>query len=240
MSAELELSLTSFSSYGLSRTAVAHDIGTTKSTSSYPYLQIYNPIYPYLEIYPAISGAMTISCQSTPVPGSNSALDIHVEFKIPSVYPSFDLYPAVYPFNLQQIYPPMPISTTIISQEAPIEDSLPEIKAEFKTQCVYPCFCLYPAVYPFNLQQIYPAIPISTSVISQEAPDPVTDSPTEIKAEFKTPCVYPSFCLYPAVYPFNLEELYPAIVTQSHPVELSEGYPYFNICTIFSFPICFT
>jgi hypothetical protein len=44
----------------------------------------------------------------------------------------------------------------------------------------------------------------------------------------------------PAVYPFNLEELYPTIMTQNHPVKLSEGHPYFNICTILSYPIRFT
>ena len=52
-----------------------------------------------------------------------------------------------------------------------------------------------PAVYPFNLQRIYPSTSISTAIISQEAPDPIPDSPLKIKVGSKIPCVYPSFDL---------------------------------------------
>ena len=40
------------------------------------------------------------------------------------------------------------------------------------------------------------------------------------------------------MYPFNLKEIYPAVVTQA--VESSEGYPYFNICAVLSNHICCT
>ncbi|KAF8812476.1 hypothetical protein BYT27DRAFT_7182923 [Phlegmacium glaucopus] len=299
MSVEFEMPLPSFLSHDPSDTAVwpyvwpyineystksrvpavvSHDVGTINSTSNYPYLNIYNPIYPHLVIYPTIPGAMTINSQSTPI--SNSTLDINAGFKIPSAYPSFDIYPAVYPFNLQRIYPSIPVPMTIISQNAsdltrdspldikveipcvypsfclypavypfnlqriypsilvpmtiisqdssdePTRDSPLEIKVEIS--CVYPSFCLYPAVYPFNLQRIYPSILVPMTIISQDSSDePTRDSPLEIKVEIS--CVYPSFCLYPAVYPFNLKEIYPTIVRQSDSMEVSEGYPYFNI-----------
>ncbi|KIY73230.1 hypothetical protein CYLTODRAFT_256706 [Cylindrobasidium torrendii FP15055 ss-10] len=120
-------------------------------------------------------------------------------------YPAMNIYPAVYPGNLDEIYgPPVPapIAPRLI---APAVTSRPVSSPA----AAYPSFILYPAVYPcFDL---YPAL-LTVAAPRRRKSLATQMSTTPVCKTWIVPasvCVrYPVFDLYPALYPsFNL---YPA------------------------------
>ncbi|TFK23279.1 hypothetical protein FA15DRAFT_670675 [Coprinopsis marcescibilis] len=126
-------------------------------------------------------------------------------------YPFFEIYPAVYPFNVQRIYPNVvPRRTEDINS----------------TAAHYPFFELYPAVYPFNLELIYPAVPGFW-----------TTGVTIVVGNQSHTVQYPFFDLYPAVYPFNVERIYPVVAgdplpqpTKAPALALeTRHYPFFDL-----------
>ncbi|KIJ56664.1 hypothetical protein M422DRAFT_218231 [Sphaerobolus stellatus SS14] len=141
---------------------------------------------------------------------------IEVQLDRSSGYPTFDLYPAVYPYNLQTIYPAVGIP----------EDADNLGTVEVLLRSAYPALEIYASVYPFNLDSIYPAIFVSriSSPRKQsreklpEFPDFANLYPADPKAELvaankRQPVCdaydYPFIKIYSSVYPYNLGELYP-------------------------------
>ncbi|KAF9457016.1 hypothetical protein BDZ94DRAFT_1326578 [Collybia nuda] len=92
----------------------------------------------------------------------------------------------------------------------------------------YPHLNIYPSIYPYF--DLYPA-PAGTMSICYAASDPQIIAP-RLPAMIKLPTVYPFFDIYPAVYPRNLEEIYPVITVQSNPTFSAlptPQYPYFDL-----------
>jgi len=139
---------------------------------------------------------------------------IEVQLPASTDYPSFDLYPAVYPYNLLSIYPAV--------GRVPESHSTSSAKSiEVTLRPSYPTLEIYSAVYPYNLRTIYP--PTSVAQLSPnkellpEYPDFAYLYPSDRNAELvgankRQPVYvahdYPTLEIYPAVYPFNLLEIY--------------------------------
>ncbi|CAE6413160.1 unnamed protein product [Rhizoctonia solani] len=138
-------------------------------------------------------------------------------------YPVFNLYPAVYPHNLGEIYPPLPHAAvlpatqaikvpapSVLSAVSPPATSLPPQKTQYAgTSKGYPFIDLYPAVYPHNLAYLYPSI-LEEVVILKPTPRQAV--------QVQTPPLAPSVLApTPDDYPFNLDNIYPAISGSSKP-----------------------
>ncbi|KAG8688554.1 hypothetical protein FRC08_011377, partial [Ceratobasidium sp. 394] len=142
------------------------------------------------------------------------------------VYPLFDLYPAVYPHNLLELYPPVltpiqPAHASItdatvgkragsIGQRAPTKKSS---NIQVRLSPLYPALDLFPAVYPYNLESIYPVPPrvLAATALRKnlaQLPAPTIKKLSEIQVRLSPR--YPALELFPAVYPYNLESIYPA------------------------------
>ena len=101
-----------------------------------------------------------------------------------------------------------------------------------------------PAVYPYSLKTIYPVVPrrvVSSDsrgvVVKLQSQYPVFD----LCKSHSVPFLFPRFICFlsldPAVYPFNLETIYPAVPRRSDSlgsrgvaVKLQPHYPAFDIC----------
>ncbi|KAJ8086666.1 hypothetical protein PM082_005489 [Marasmius tenuissimus] len=195
-----------------------------------------NAGYPDFELYPPVMKTSGVSLQLG--------------------YPYFDLYPACYPYNLHAIYPPSISATVEVSLGYP--DNLLHIYPAIRAAVVeaikkldnvvqvtlkpsYPFFDLYPATYPGNLENIYP---IASAVKRHEtrhravypnfdlypAIEPGVDvlSKSE-ECNTRLPDAYPVFRIYSAVYPWNLQEIYPPAALQVEVVENRQRYPFFNL-----------
>ncbi|KDR83704.1 hypothetical protein GALMADRAFT_133125 [Galerina marginata CBS 339.88] len=144
--------------------------------------------------------------------------------------PGGNPWPYVWPYNNDRPKTPsgMPWSHVwpYISQQF-VQDT-PSIAVKLPAE--YPMFDLYAAVYPHNLEDIYPA-PLSLPG-SKLWPDPSRRSAQDTLSSIgvRLPAEYPTVELYTAVYPHNLDNIYPAIV-RSHVdnTQLQEGYPFFDI-----------
>ncbi|KAH9853467.1 hypothetical protein C2E23DRAFT_884648 [Lenzites betulinus] len=157
--------------------------------------------YPVFELYPPVSRALETSLVSG------------IVVKLPRTYPNIEIYPAVYPWNLQTMYPGvLPRRSREDKQSGIIVKLAP----------TYPILDIYPAVYPWNLRTVYPDVPQrrlsgnrQNSIIVKLAP------------------AYPVFDIYPAVYPWNLQTMYPEVPGRSHArgvtVKLAANYPVFDI-----------
>ncbi|CAE6454183.1 unnamed protein product [Rhizoctonia solani] len=146
-------------------------------------------------------------------------------------YPVFNLYPAVYPHNLGEIYPSLPRDSLVpVAQTAkaptPSVSSPVSLPAKLlpprRAQDVarsrgYPFIDLYPAVYPHNLTCLYPSV-LRDVVIPKPTPTPVAQAQAPIARETN---VVPSALLVttqtPDGYPFNLDNIYPAVSGRSKP-----------------------
>ncbi|KAG8693236.1 hypothetical protein FRC09_010646 [Ceratobasidium sp. 395] len=154
-----------------------------------------------------------------------------------TIYPVFDLYPAAYPHNLLELYPPVLTSVLQPTQSTPTSNGSPAVKkqatsaasrvpaklssdARVRLSPQYPTFDLFPAVYPHNLDCIYPtsvktfAGAVTPSNKSALATKPIAKSSSASPEARPVVCQkgYPVFDLYPAVYPYNLLELYPPVL----------------------------
>ncbi|CAE6455445.1 unnamed protein product [Rhizoctonia solani] len=137
-------------------------------------------------------------------------------------YPVFNLYPAVYPHNLGEIYPSFPRNS--VAPIARVATPAPLLSLPVSTPAKplplhqirdvgmsrgYPFIDPYPATYPYNLACLYPSIPkevvapkpSSVQIQAPSAPGLASFVPSE-------PVV-----LTPALdgYPLNLDNIYPAI-----------------------------
>jgi hypothetical protein len=151
-------------------------------------------------------------------------------------YPVFDLYPAVYPHNLEKIYPAFSrnplISSTPAAKPAPpvrTHASAPTKSGSVptparQTQDVrmsrgYPFIDLYPAVYPHNLECLYTPVPkevVAPKSVHDPVPESVhAESITSTLGEVETvlPPTRPALQLSFHVYPFNLDNLYPDVAS---------------------------
>ncbi|THH28948.1 hypothetical protein EUX98_g5237 [Antrodiella citrinella] len=213
-----------------SASAVEPTSPTSQAVYKYPDIIIYAPVYPYnLEnIY---------SLKVAPFQHQELRRSPFVDVTLKTQYPIFDLYPSTYPHNLLAIYHSLPITNsakTASSQETCIVTHLP---------AHYPAFNLYMSTYPHNLSDIYPSKSIEEAIV-----DDTVVSASYISKEIRQSSwgtaqllsVYPLFNLYPAVYPANLQELYPTTVRESFArqdtshkigfsVVLSAAYPAFDL-----------
>ncbi|KAF7292453.1 hypothetical protein HMN09_01229400 [Mycena chlorophos] len=164
---------------------------------------------------------------------------VPVTVALPPAYPHLNLYPAVYPFNLAEIYP------------STIFDTDQEISTHVNA---YPflSFQLYPAVYPFV--EPYPAISGTFSAVTagtgpivvKLAPGPsiypanlreiypVSYSSGYVETYFRV-AINVKLGAGPSIYPGHLDEIYPAVVSSInvklgtgpsiYPSHLEEIYP---------------
>lgn len=205
--------------------------------------------YPLFDIYPSIystnnNGMIssldvnllsmgTVSDVAYPEAATNlqrsPSLDEHAVF-LYTEYPSFTIYPPVYPFNLVDIYPSINSRNEMIIEEVELRPA--------STMSQYPVFDLYTSVYPSNLMEIYPAkIALSFLTIDNANVFPSADSLSTRLLELR----YPFFEIYPAVYPYSLVSIYPAVaVAADNDVKgapdlnlgtssLESQYPFFDI-----------
>ncbi|KAJ3515117.1 hypothetical protein NLJ89_g1963 [Agrocybe chaxingu] len=206
------------------------------SAFGYPFLRIYEPAYPHFDLYPSLPGTIKAFHSSEDTETRPSFCTIHV----PSVYPAFDLYPAVYPYNLTNIYPSVARSAELV-----------------EVQAAYPYFNIYAAVRsPYNAYlSLYLSTPRSQYPVFElyptaalhgqkgDASPLVTEQSSQSQSVHLH--VYPALNIYPTVYPFF--DLYPAAapppskgvsaVSVDHPlsstaclkVAIVPAYPSFNL-----------
>ncbi|KAF8592349.1 hypothetical protein K439DRAFT_1610171 [Ramaria rubella] len=219
----------------------------------YPFLEIYPTAYPYslYQIYPP--GFDVVNSPRRPLtkdfpPEYRSLPSLcSVDFnaaqgendkpqpailRLRQAYPSIDLYEAVYPYNLQEIY------HTTFSVHPLCPPLLTDIKQPviLKLSRGYPLIALYEPVYPYNLEEIYPSVQVTTDTHSSKSvPLGNCLNPTACHVHFEDPDIaclyscdpqvekfssdesrsitlpdmgYPSLIIYPPVYPFNVVEIY--------------------------------
>ncbi|GLB33844.1 hypothetical protein LshimejAT787_0107280 [Lyophyllum shimeji] len=201
--------------------------------SVYPRLIIYQPVYHHFDLYPAVVLAKNGS------PGYPS-FDLHpplrldasprmspqlqpVVVKLHSCYPVFDLYPAIYPQCVYEIYPPVAVNDVpvILTNVAPR----------------YPTFNLYPAVYP----HVVPYPPVfgahsSNKGLTQKTrgyPDfdlysATAARQTGMKAKERS-SGFPDFNLYPPVEHSGASDNDRAVALRAVLVTPNAGYPHFNL-----------
>ncbi|KAG6837448.1 hypothetical protein H0H93_009542 [Arthromyces matolae] len=193
--------------------------------SFYPSFNIYPPVYPIFEIYPSIERMNTSRLGypyiNTSTSSTSDKIDVIDSLTVPSSYPSFNLCssvallfgsesqfsshldPSVYPYF--NIYPTIPRED---SQRRPGADQHQEHGHATQilqdstqiTNCGYPVFNLYPAIYPYF--DLYPV----------QAGGVIYEETTKFTAVMVvTQPHYPAFRLYPAIYPYF--DLYPSIDT---------------------------
>ncbi|GJJ07453.1 hypothetical protein Clacol_001655 [Clathrus columnatus] len=162
--------------------------------------------YPFFDIYPSIQSSVGNN-EGIQALFSNGEHPTHE-----ALYPQFDIYPFVYPFCLEEIYPGMDMNLDSFSESEAIAFSCTE----------YPLFSLYPTVYPFNLMDIYPVksqnslmIDLTkafhSSILTPEYPE--LKSHVDVCLSDYLRSRYPSFNIYPAIYPFHLADIYPPTAT---------------------------
>ncbi|KAJ4478143.1 hypothetical protein J3R30DRAFT_3332969 [Lentinula aciculospora] len=199
---------------------------------SYPSLRIYPSVYPYFDdLYPSEpSNVEPISYLSSldiyPAVVVHQQLDRVIDVKVDSVYPIFEIYPAVaIAHQSHSSYASDPVSVRL--------------------PCSYPSLTIYPSVYPYfddlypaqieptsylSSLDVYPAVkegPQSNRAIHAEVASawpvfeiypPVANSEKTVSlstnqgnlpVSVHLPCSYPSLRIYPSVYPY-FDDLYPA------------------------------
>lgn len=110
---------------------------------------------------------------------------------LPPTHDGIDMASLVYPFAWNYMHQPT-------QKPAP---SLPILLA-----AAYPTISIYAPVYPYNLEQIYPATKVDENNSRAQ--------PTVLRA------VYPNLVIYSPVYPYSLERIYPSVgVVSSAPLK---------------------
>ncbi|KAH8830518.1 hypothetical protein DL96DRAFT_1593257 [Flagelloscypha sp. PMI_526] len=208
---------------------------------SWPYYQpwkgpVWNHVWPYIAYR---EGYNNPAVQESVAPSSTSPF---------AGYPTFELYPSVYPKNLEGgVYRSQP-AAQLTSQFVVVEIG-----------AAYPLLEIYKAQYPFNLTRLYPESRNLSSktvevAIAAGYPNFVlypstansliattleTRPPVSLVASTSSRAVkvsiargYPCFELYAAPYPKNLSRIYTPIqkpVYAMFHVEISRPYPYLEI-----------
>ncbi|KAJ7047337.1 hypothetical protein C8F04DRAFT_3182 [Mycena alexandri] len=221
----------------------------------YPHLNIYPAVYPAFEIYPAVSGVPSNAVDVLAAPGIYPNFDLYpaisassrkvtaraergpVTIRLAPAYPVLDLYPATYPGNLDEIYPAVSV-----------DDASWEISTRLAAQ--YPSFCLYPQVYPYL--EIYPSLPEDQALVTRGVAAGASTSYPHFNlypaigafaskrmsssrgpVTIRLAPAYPVLDLYPATYPWNLDEIYPANFVDDASWEISTRlvarYPAFSL-----------
>jgi len=209
----------------------------------YPYLDIYPAIYPYnlMAIYPNVVYSsvevLDIAELHSAAASTYPMLDIYpsvandplcdmvdyiaTETKGTTLsvgYPYFDIYPRVYPYSLECIYPLAGSSPVWTYADGVIPSQFVE----------YPFFQLFSAVYPFSLEKIYPDVLVKEHTMSDAASALLNSGSSSERTEAEATLfngMYPSLNIYPAVYPWNLEEIYPNFT--EHSLEVPAVIPNF-------------
>ncbi|KAK2466239.1 hypothetical protein APHAL10511_001881 [Amanita phalloides] len=221
----------SFISLCMNQNIIDHTMSKIQS-SQYPYLRIYSSVYPFLDLYPTVAGESSSaypSCmdqntvnhtmpliQSWHYPYLSTCLSpflfaalLNLGLLGCSVYPLFDLYPAL---NAE--------SSSTFTDQNPGDHDVSDTQG-----CQYPYLSIYPAIYPFF--ELYPFKAEESSFAS------LTDGGRlNCVVPFTQKSHYPYLNIYPAVYPFF--DLYPALIkgrslqTFDHALQNCH-YPYLNI-----------
>ncbi|KIK98045.1 hypothetical protein PAXRUDRAFT_31440 [Paxillus rubicundulus Ve08.2h10] len=168
----------------------------------YPVLNIYPAVYPHFNIYPSVDAQII-----APIKATSGAQFDQAQVQLPALYPSLNLCPPSYPFNLDTIYP----ATTVTEEVGMTELSRG-----------YPWLVIYPPVYPF----VTPYPPCSAEI---SRPPPRV--PEWRLVGVKLPAPYPTLDLYPFVYPWNLESIYPSVTAEDCldvSVKLPLRYPWID------------
>ncbi|KAF6762255.1 hypothetical protein DFP72DRAFT_878381 [Ephemerocybe angulata] len=136
--------------------------------------------YPHFNLYPAIKAPEEVSQQVTGFTG----------------YPSFILYPSVYPYNLMELYP----GTALENSQSNGKKVQSYAENPIAIFAGYPTLCIYHPVYSHNLGAIYPPI-VATKPRKQMKPEA-----RSVHLDH-----YPIMRIYALVYPHNLSDIYPAL-----------------------------
>jgi hypothetical protein len=124
------------------------------------------------------------------------------------VYPHFDIYPAVAAAEMECSH---------------------EVIVKLTGQ--YPNITVYPAVYPHNIYDVYPAV--STKALKVDTVPLLAASSRNVSLHLERS--YPDMRVYEPVYPYNVYDIYPPIHSSPREarivsVKLSTAYPFFDIC----------
>ncbi|CAE6408914.1 unnamed protein product [Rhizoctonia solani] len=204
------------------------------STQPYPIFDLYPAVYPHNlgKIYPALlqvsfapiaqvsvaPPALSAPLQA-PVPAQSAPAHRAENVTTSRGYPFIDLYPAVYPHNLTELYPSFPKEVV-----API--STPAQTAQVQTLAAPRVTSVVPSApipsrdgYPLNLDNIYPVISgrlkprLSTSSVTSPVTAPVLKDEIQPTESTRLVPTYPNLELYRPVYPYNLVIYPPTRVT---------------------------
>lgn len=89
---------------------------TINLPSRFPWLYVYRWVYPYITPYPEICAEVTAPGTFQTLSSSESLPEQPcVNVRLPATYPSLDIYPPVYPWNVLHIYPQMTIGDCCIT-----------------------------------------------------------------------------------------------------------------------------
>ncbi|KIK68130.1 hypothetical protein GYMLUDRAFT_36967 [Collybiopsis luxurians FD-317 M1] len=203
------------------------DVQVTKLAWSYPILDLYPAVYPYVTPYPSKPSSVTLSALNAGYPAldiypavsrksQKSSKVFHIEIKVTSTYPNFEIYSGHTNFYVESCgYPHLNIYPPVSANRV----KLPDVRVrEFVWS--YPIFDLYPAVYPHITP--YPSITstsdkstLPATSRSSQYPDfviyPCRQYPDfdlyhsisdKVENTDKSFTEYPDFDIYPAVYPY--------------------------------------
>ncbi|KAG2141733.1 uncharacterized protein EDB93DRAFT_621944 [Suillus bovinus] len=174
------------------------------SARGYPTLDIYPTVYPHFNLYPSIACSVIPSPEKTVT--SQPQKSIIVE--LAPTYLLFDLYPPLYPYNLNLIYPAPAVR---LSSSVVLPSS-------------YPWLITYPPVYP----HVIPYPQASDEVTGPQKAEDEVAQPVQVKLRPQ----YPVLDIYPAGYPWSLKTVYPSTEVENAfeiTVRLSSRYPWLDI-----------
>ncbi|KAG9104475.1 hypothetical protein FRC06_002131 [Ceratobasidium sp. 370] len=174
---------------------------------AYPLFDLYPAVYPHnlLELYPPVYAPVWPPAQSTHTSNADTTVGKQpgstglyvpikrlsgIQVRLSPRYPALDLFPPVYPRNLECIYP------------APSKD-LAQLQAS--------------TIKPVHAVSEPPsALPLAQSVAASNADAMVGKRAGSIAAkrlggiQVRLSLQYPALDPFPSVYPYNLERIYPA------------------------------
>ncbi|OCH94100.1 hypothetical protein OBBRIDRAFT_789627 [Obba rivulosa] len=183
---------------------------------AYPTFNLYPALYPHFDVYPSSVVISDEYSRARTVPAKG-----YPHFNIyPVVYPHFDLYPAI--ISVQETNSSGSVANTTFSgypwfnlypAAYPHFDLYPAVISVRETNSIetvtsnafggYPGFNLYPAAYPYF--DLYPADIYITTVAT----------PRDSSVNIRLSSSYPTMELYRHVYPWNLDEIYPSVASNS-------------------------
>ncbi|KIM29550.1 hypothetical protein M408DRAFT_328794 [Serendipita vermifera MAFF 305830] len=188
---------------------------TVHLASNYPHLVLYNSVYPHIEIYPSVALSLPTKKTLSVKTPTRVAKEELCSTRLQPSYPSFNLYPALYP--ALEIYPDCHQAPSRKTSSRSVE------LEELRLPSYYPCLTIYSPVYPHL--EIYPSLASAT----RKQPQIKAIAPSNEMELCNTvlPSFYPNLVIYPSTYPFL--EIYPTAPLTRLELSVTPRYRYPNI-----------